>query len=176
MRLDGECTRCRLSQGRRNVVPPTGDLQSPVCLVGEAPGEQEDIDAVPFVGRAGRMLDQIMEEGGITRERVMITNAVKCRPPDNRNPRKDELKACFPYLEQDLEGKEVIIGMGRVACKSLLGRDIKLKDGANRVLKIQIGDSRLKFIPTYHPAACLFNLEAREGLKKTIRTITREYL
>lgn len=176
MDLNPQCTRCRLREGRKNVVPPTGNLLSPVCLIGEAPGKKEDIEATPFVGRAGSMLDKIMEEGGVTRGEVMITNAVKCRPPGNRNPRIDELEACFPHLEEELEGKDVLIAMGRVACKSLLGRDIRLKDEANKVLDFQIGGSRRDLIPTYHPAACLFNLKAREGLRETMRIIRREYL
>lgn len=171
MELDLQCRRCRLSKGRTQVVPPDGDSDSPVCLVGEAPGATEDREGRPFVGRAGRMLDQLMEEVGLERHRVHVTNAVKCRPPGNRNPRRDELESCFRYLEQELVCREIIVAMGRTACRDLLGREVNLRVEANRSLMLTIDGVEVEIVPTYHPAACLFNLTARDGLKRTLEMV-----
>ncbi len=176
MELDLDCRRCPLCETRNRVVPPDGDLSSPVCFVGEAPGKNEDLEGRPFVGRAGSMLDRILDEEGLSRERIMITNTVKCRPPGNRVPTSGEREACFPYLEQDLMGRRLVVGLGRTACANLLGRSIKLGDEANRSLEVEIGGVSVEFLPTYHPAACLFNLKAREGLRETIRTVRDGYL
>jgi DNA polymerase len=176
LELDLDCRRCPLCETRNTVVSPDGDLNSPVCLVGEAPGRSEDLQGRPFVGRAGKMLDRLLEEEGLPRSRIMITNTVKCRPPDNRVPRSGEREACFPYLEQELEGRRLIVGLGRTACSNLLGRDIKLADEANVPVSVRIGGVNIEFLPTYHPSACLFNLRAREGLREAIRIIRDGYL
>lgn len=176
MELDLNCARCPLSKGRSRVVGPDGDITSPVCFVGEAPGRNEDLEGRPFVGRAGRMLDRLLEEENLPRERIMITNTVKCRPPNNRVPNKNENEACYPYLEQELRGKELIVGLGRTACSNLLGREVKLLEEANQITTIEMAGGTMNFLPTYHPAACLFNLMAREGLRKTIRTVRDDFL
>jgi len=173
MKLDADCRRCRLSLGRTQVVPPEGDPSSPVCLVGEAPGAREDLEGRPFVGRAGRMLDSLMAEVGLDRQIVHITNAVKCRPPGNRTPRGDELRACFPYLEQELACREVVVAMGRTACRVLLGREVNLRREANTRLRLSVGGAEVDLIPSYHPAACLFNLTAREGLRRTLTVVKK---
>jgi len=176
LELDLYCRRCSLWKTRNRVVPPDGDPDSPVCLVGEAPGRNEDEEGRPFVGRAGKMLDRLLSEEGLPRERIMITNTVKCRPPENRVPKREEREACFPYLEQDLMKKDLVVGLGRTACSNLLGRDIRLGDEANVPMEVEIAGFRIEFIPTYHPSACLFNLKAREGLRETIRLIRDRYL
>lgn len=175
METDLGCLRCRLSKGRTQVVPPDGDLFSPVCFVGEGPGEKEDMLGRPFVGRAGQMLSRLMMEEGLQRARVMITNAVKCRPPGNRAPRRDEMAACFSYLEQELEGRRLVVAMGRSACLDLLGRDVRLADEANVVRHVRVGCEEMDLLPAYHPSACLFNLRARESLAGSIR-IAKKYV
>lgn len=171
MELDLQCPRCPLCLERLRVVAPDGDPASPVCFVGEAPGQREDQEGRPFVGRAGRMLDRLLAEAGLNRERIMITNTVKCRPPGNRVPRRQEREACFPYLEQELEGKELVVTMGRTASSNLIGREIKLSEDANVIVEVELAGMTLRILPTFHPAACLFNLEAREGLRRTVRLV-----
>lgn len=171
MFLDLDCELCRLSEGRCKVVAPSGDLESPVVLVGEAPGEKEDLAGQPFVGKAGRMLDRLLSEEGLPRERVMITNTVKCRPPGNRRPKEDEMLACRPYLEDDLRGKQLIVCLGKTACEGLLKNKVALKDCVGQTFTVAIGGERIDLVPTYHPSAALRNLEAREGLRATIRMI-----
>ncbi len=98
------CTRCRLAEGRTQVVFGTGDPDADLLFVGEGPGAEEDRQGLPFVGRSGQLLDRLIaEELGLTRDQVYIANVVKCRPPDNRDPRPDEIAACRPYLEAQIE-------------------------------------------------------------------------
>ena len=175
MFLDLDCELCRLCRGRTKVVAPSGDLGSPVVFVGEAPGEKEDLSGRPFVGRAGKMLDRIMMEEGLPRDRVMITNTVKCRPPGNRRPRPDEVLACRPYLEDDLRGKQLIVCMGRTACEGLLNNKVAMKDCANQLFTIAIGKERIDLVPAYHPSAALRSLEAREGLRLTVRVVRERF-
>lgn len=169
MRLDLACTRCALSRSRTQVVPPDGDLDSIVCFVGEAPGEKEDLTGKPFVGRAGKMLDKLLRIEELDRKRIMITNTVKCRPPENRNPTAEEMTACFPYLEQELEGRKLAVAMGRVACADLIGDVTKLGSEANIVRKVKVGRDQIDVLPAYHPSACLFNVQARKSLQESIR-------
>ena len=175
MFLDLDCDLCRLSKTRTKVVAPSGDLMSPVIFVGEAPGEKEDGSGRPFVGRAGRMLDRLLEEEGLPRDRIMITNTVKCRPPRNRRPRLDEVASCRPYLEDELRGKQLIVCLGRTACQGLLSNKVTMKDCANQMFAIAVGRERIDLVPTYHPSAALRNLEAREGLRRTIRLVRERF-
>ena len=176
MELDLHCMRCRLSERRIQVVPPSGDLKSPVVFVGEGPGEKEDQRGAPFVGRAGKILDRLLREEGLARERIMITNTVKCRPPENRRPLPEEMRACFPYLEQELEGRELIVAMGRTACENLLGRDVKVGQEANTFVSIELMGREEQVLLTYHPSACMYNLKAREGLRASIRLVRERFL
>lgn len=175
MFLDLDCTLCRLCQHRTQVVAPSGDLRSPIVLVGEAPGESEDKTGKPFVGRAGRLLDRLLLEEGLPRERLMITNAVKCRPPGNRRPKEDEVRACRPYLEDDLRGKQLIVCLGKTACEGLLRNKITMRDSVNQIFAIAIGSERIDLLPAYHPSAALRNREAREGLRRTIRLVLERF-
>lgn len=175
MFLDLDCALCGLSKGRRHVVPPSGDYYSPVLFVGEAPGEKEDLSAVPFVGRAGKMLDRVLREEGLRREAIMITNTVKCRPPGNRRPTDDEVAACYPYLECELHDRQLIVALGKTAAEGLLMRKVTLKECANRPFQAVINGQRIDLIPTYHPSACLYSLAAREGLRETVRIVLRRF-
>ncbi len=175
MELDLHCQRCRLCEKRIQVVPPSGDIGSMVVFVGEGPGEKEDLRGAPFVGRAGKMLDRLMREEGLARERIMITNTVKCRPPENRRPLPDEMKACFPYLEQELVSRQLIVAMGRTACENLLGRAVKVGQEANTIVTVELMGKRKEVLLTYHPSASLYNLKAREGLRASIRLVRERF-
>ncbi|MGD0819046.1 MAG: uracil-DNA glycosylase [Methanomassiliicoccales archaeon] len=168
MKLDLKCNRCPLCQGRANVVGPSGDLDSKLVFVGEAPGATEDRTGKPFVGKAGKMLDRLLAENGLPRESIMITNAVKCRPPNNRRPTREEVEACRPYLGEDLQGRCLVVALGLTASQGLLGRKVSLKVDANKVFQVELGKETISVMPTYHPSACLFNLTARKGLREGI--------
>lgn len=171
-----DCRLCGLCEGRTNLVLPSGDLDSPVVLVGEAPGENEDLQGKPFVGRAGDILNKYMAEVGLDRGRVMITNTVKCRPPDNRAPEEDEMAACRPFLNSELKGRKVIIGLGKSAVKDLMGYTGPMAVVVNTKQRIVVDGEEVEFIPTYHPMATVYRKEAREQLKTTLRTVLEEYL
>jgi len=148
------CRRCALAAGRTQVVFGSGDPDAELMFVGEGPGAEEDRQGLPFVGRSGKLLDKLLaEELGLTRDRVYIANVVKCRPPDNRDPRPDEIDACRPYLERQVEliGPRVIVTLGRFAGQLLL-------DSTTPITKLRgqgypYGGATL--IPTLHPAYAL---------------------
>ena len=176
MKPEPDCRLCGLCELRTKIVMPSGDLNSPVVFVGEAPGEREDIIGKPFVGRSGKLLDAIMEEEGVDRSKVMITNTVKCRPPENRDPTKEEMDACRPFLDHELAGRKVVIGLGKSACRDLLGYEGKMADIANTKMSIKVLGKDVLFIPTYHPAACIYSRESRNALRTTMRILRDEYL
>lgn len=148
------CTRCPLAEGRTNVVFGTGDPTSDLMFVGEGPGAEEDRQGLPFVGRSGKLLDQLLqEELGLGRDRVYIANVVKCRPPNNRDPLPEEIAACRPYLESQVEliAPRVIVTLGKFAGQLLLGST----EGITRLRgrTYPYGDAVL--VPTVHPAYVL---------------------
>ena len=174
MRLDPACTRCGLCKGRENVVAPEGPRRARVVLVGEAPGQKEDQLGRPFVGRAGKMLDRIMAEQGVSRREVLITNTVKCRPPRNRRPTEKETDECFPYLEQELKGRAMVVAMGKTAAENLLQRPVKMADVANCDFYVEIMGIKTRVVPTYHPSAAMYNLRSREALGRTMKLVRSE--
>jgi len=149
------CTRCKLaSAGRTQVVFGMGNPDADLMFVGEAPGAEEDKQGLPFVGRSGQLLDKvILEEMGLTREHVYIANTVKCRPPGNRDPEPDEIAACNPWLERQLEliKPKVIVTLGNFATKLLLDT----KDGITKLRGNSYPFRGAVLIPTFHPAAVL---------------------
>ena len=150
----GECTRCRLSQGRTQIVFGQGNPEAKLLFVGEGPGEQEDLRGIPFCGRAGELLTSMIEKGlGIARSEVYICNIVKCRPPNNRTPLPDEVAACRPFLDGQIEaiGPRVIVALGKPAASLLLGRDVaitKIRGTWHEYRGIPV-------MPTFHPAFVL---------------------
>lgn len=174
MRPDPDCTRCGLCQGRTNMVLPDGDPSSGVVFVGEAPGENEDMEGRPFVGRSGKILDGMMEAAGLERSRVLITNTVKCRPPGNRDPTHEEMEACRPFLDSELYDARVVIGLGKSACRDLMGFEGKMAEIVNIPTTIRIRDRDVRFIPTYHPAATIYNKTSRAELLRTIQMVSEE--
>ena len=165
----GDCVRCKLCQlGRRQIVFGVGNPNADLMFVGEAPGRDEDIQGIPFVGRAGQKLTQIIEAIGLKREDVYIANVIKCRPPENRNPEPDEVEQCEPFLfrQVDTIKPKVIVALGTFAAKSLL----KSTDSISR-LRGRVYDYRgAKLVPTFHPAFLLRNPSCRrevwEDMKK----------
>ena len=148
------CTRCRLAGGRTNVVFGMGDPNAKLVFVGEGPGEQEDLQGLPFVGRSGQLLDRlVLEEMGLKREAFYITNTVKCRPPGNRDPLPDEIEACWPFLEQQLGlmSPRVVVTLGNFATKLLLGTTEGISRLRGRVYPFRGGH----LVPTFHPSAAL---------------------
>lgn len=153
------CTKCGLASTRTQVVFGHIRESSPLLFVGEAPGKDEDEQGFPFVGRSGKLLDQVMEEElGVTRDRVSIVNTVKCRPPGNRDPQADEIAACNPWLEAQLEliAPKVVITLGNFATKLLLFGDPGAKQGITK-LRGQSYEWRngAVLVPTFHPSAVL---------------------
>jgi DNA polymerase len=148
------CVRCGLAAGRTQVVFGVGDPSADLLFIGEGPGAEEDRLGEPFVGRSGKLLDQlVLEEMGLTRDQFYIANVVKCRPPDNRDPRPDEIEACNPWLEEQLAliAPKVIITLGNFAMKTLL----QTKDGITKVRGKAYPFRGGLLIPTFHPAAIL---------------------
>lgn len=148
------CVRCRLSEGRTQVVFGVGDPSADLVFVGEGPGAEEDRRGEPFVGRSGQLLDRLMvEEMGLDRSRCYIANVVKCRPPDNRDPRPDEIAACRPYLEEQLRliDPKVVVTLGNFASKLLLDTT----EGITRLRGRTYPFGSATLVPTFHPAAVL---------------------
>jgi len=170
-----DCRRCGLCAGRANVVNPDGDPSSPLAFVGEAPGAKEDAVGRPFVGSSGKVLDRLLEEEGLERSEVFITNTVKCRPPGNREPTQEEMDACLPCLESELESRRVIVTLGRSAARDLLKRPVIMKDEVNRPRKITIRGKEVVLIPAYHPAASFYNRTVKDSIRESIRS-ARTYL
>ena len=150
----GECTRCRLAQGRTQIVFGDGSPDADLLFVGEGPGEQEDLQGLPFVGRAGELLTQMIEKGlGVPRRSVYICNIVKCRPPQNRTPLADEVNACRRFLDGQIDAIQprVIVALGKPATSLLLGRDVSI----TRVRGTWQEYRGTPVMPTFHPAFIL---------------------
>lgn len=171
-----DCSLCGLCTGRTNLVLPDGNREAGIVLVGEAPGENEDIQGRPFVGRSGKMLDSYMAEAGIDRTMLMITNTVKCRPPANRDPTSEEMAACRPFLDSELVDAKVVVGLGKSSCRDLLGYEGKMGEIVNTRMTIEVSGKSIVFIPTYHPAACIYNKSAREELRRTFLILREEFM
>jgi len=163
------CTLCKLHLHRKNAVPGEGSLSARVMLVGEAPGQTEDLRGVPFCGMAGKFLNELLGIAGLRREEVYITNAVKCRPPQNRMPLDDEVETCATnYLEKQVKiiRPELIVALGRTAAKALLGKEITMAVDHGKELKARFYGMRVRVFITYHPAAALYGGKNRIKLQE----------
>ncbi len=149
----GDCTRCRLHKGRTNLVFGVGNVNADLMFIGEGPGADEDAQGEPFVGRAGQLLNNMISAMGLKREDVYIANVVKCRPPGNRTPEKDECDTCSPFLMRQIEviKPKVIVALGAVAAKNLLAMNDSMANLRGRWYDFK--DSKL--LVTYHPAYLL---------------------
>jgi uracil-DNA glycosylase len=154
------CTRCRLHETRTRAVPGEGDPDTEVMFVGEGPGSNEDREGRPFVGRAGGLLERLLGHVGWTRDDVFITNVVKCRPPGNRDPEPDEMAACAPYLQRQLEALDpsVVVTLGRFSMGTFMpGVRITQAHGTTRLADPATGARDATVFAMYHPAYALRN-------------------
>jgi len=166
------CKLCDLCNNRINAVPGDGDSKASIMFIGEAPGRNEDEKGKPFVGMAGKILDETLTKVGLIRSRVYITNVVKCRPPGNRVPTEDERRICKDYLEREISivSPRIICILGRTAYHSLLGGSSILGNRGKFIQK----ENRLYFL-TVHPAAIIYNNKLRKVLEEDLETLVREY-
>jgi uracil-DNA glycosylase family 4 len=166
----GDCTRCKLCNlGRRHIVFGVGNPQADLMFVGEAPGRDEDIQGIPFVGRAGQKLTQIIEAIGLKRDAVYIANVIKCRPPENRNPEPDEVDTCEPFLFRQIDSikPRVIVALGTFAARSLLKTDAPISRLRGRVYEYR----GAKLVPTFHPAYLLRNPDCRREVWEDMKRV-----
>jgi DNA polymerase len=161
------CERCPLSATRTRVVFGAGNADADLMFVGEAPGQQEDLQGLPFVGRAGKLLGDLLDGVGLSREEVFITNVLKSRPPGNRDPQPDEIEACRPYLDRQIELIEpsVICTLGNFATKLLTRSSRGITGVRGRPQVHEIGGRTLRIYPLYHPAAALRTPRVLEELR-----------
>jgi uracil-DNA glycosylase family 4 len=152
------CTRCRLAEGRTQVVFGVGSPDADLMFVGEAPGFHEDKQGIPFVGQAGKLLDKLLAGIGLGRNQVYICNVLKCRPPGNRDPVPDEKEACEPYLFRQVEliRPKVIATLGNHATKQLSGRETGITRCHGQEQRLKVGSLEVLLFPLYHPAAALY--------------------
>ena len=166
----GDCVRCKLhAQGRTQIVFGVGNPDADLMFVGEAPGADEDIQGIPFVGRAGQLLTKIIEAIGLTRDQVYIANVIKCRPPGNRNPDPDEVETCEPFLFRQIDAIQprVVVALGTFAAKALL----KTQDPISR-LRGRVYDFRgAKLIPTFHPAFLLRSPDRKRDVWEDMKKV-----
>jgi len=168
----GDCTRCKLHRlGRRQIVFGVGNPEADLMFVGEAPGGDEDIQGIPFVGRAGQLLTKIIEAIGLKRDDVYIANVIKCRPPQNRNPEQDEVDTCEQFLFQqvDVIKPKVIVALGTFAARALL----RTLDPISR-LRGRVYEYRgARLIPTFHPAYLLRNPASKREVWEDMKAVKK---
>lgn len=155
-----ECVRCpALVESRTRIVNGDGRDDAPLLLVGEAPGQAEDEAGKPFVGRSGAVLESALAERGLDRSHIRITNCVRCRPPENRNPRAIELSNCRAFLDHEiaLVDPQVVLTLGRVAAEQMLDRRVRVTDEAGTAEQVALGGARRTVVIGLHPAATLYN-------------------
>ena len=167
------CTRCRLSQGRTQVVFGVGNPHADLMFVGEAPGFHEDKQGVPFVGQAGKLLDNLLGGIGLERSQVYIANVLKCRPPGNRDPQPDEIESCEPHLFRQIEliQPRVVATLGNFATKLLSGKPTGITRVHGQQQEVTLGGNRVLLYPLYHPAAALYTPAMLNVLREDFRRI-----
>ena len=172
----GDCTRCKLSNGRKNIVFGSGNPNADLVFVGEGPGADEDEQGLPFVGRAGKKLTEIIEKGmNLDREKdTYICNIVKCRPPGNRDPEKEEIEACNPFLLQQLKAiqPKVVVALGKPAASTLLGRSVPITKERGTWHEYE----GFKLMLTLHPAYLLraYTVENRKAVHNDMKMVLKE--
>ncbi len=167
-----DCTKCRLAGARKNVVFGVGDPNADLMFIGEAPGRDEDEKGEPFVGRAGQLLTDIIKAMKLSREQVYIANVIKCRPPENRNPEPDELDACRPFIQRQVEiiKPKVIVTLGRFGLQSLTEKAYGISAVRGQWLEYK----GIKLMPTYHPAYLLRNPAAKKDVWADMKKVMAE--
>lgn len=177
------CRKCSLYRTRNLPVVGQGNHQAQIMLVGEAPGASEDKTGRPFCGQAGRILDELLETAGLKREEVYICNILKCRPPQNRDPQKEEIAACTPYLERQIRiiQPKVIGSLGNYATAYILEKyDLENKiEGISKIhgqiFEAETDFGSIRIIPLYHPAVGVYNEKMKETLKKDFQVLSGKY-
>ena len=165
------CARCpRLSESRSRIVNGVGPDDADLLFVGEAPGATEDERGEPFVGRSGDVLDDALRDAGLARADVRITNCVRCRPPDNRDPTGEELDNCRGHLGHELEAvdPELVVTLGKVPSEHLLGRSVAVTAEAGDAADVRVGDQSYRAVISVHPAATLYDGSQRETFVETV--------
>jgi uracil-DNA glycosylase len=167
------CTRCRLAEGRTQVVFGVGNPDAELMFVGEAPGFHEDKQGFPFVGQAGKLLDKLLAGIGLTRSDVYIANVLKCRPPGNRDPQPDEIELCEGYLFRQVEAIEpkLVATLGNFATKLLSGKQLGITRVHGQEQEVTLGGRNVLLYPLYHPAAALYTPKMLEVLEEDFRRI-----
>ncbi|MGQ4891448.1 MAG: type-4 uracil-DNA glycosylase [Candidatus Njordarchaeia archaeon] len=174
------CKKCELWKTRTNPVPGEGSLDAKIMLIGEAPGYHEDKKGRPFVGQAGKYLDTLLESIGLKRSDVYIANVLKCRPPNNRDPKEEEIRACTPYLDEQIKiiKPKIIIALGRFSARYLIEKMGKKFSSISRdrgkIFEGEIGNIEVKVIPTYHPAAGLYNPQLKKFIEMDFQKVREE--
>ena len=163
------CRKCPLADGRTQTVFGVGNPEARVMIVGEAPGKNEDLQGEPFVGAAGKYLNELLAVAGLTREDVFIANVLKCRPPGNRNPRPEEIELCTPYLREQTRtiNPDFIVTLGNFSTKFILKTNI----GITRLHGTVQEAGKFKVFPIFHPAAALYDGSKREALENDFSTL-----
>ena len=159
------CTKCRLSENRKNAVPGEGNGDADLLFIGEGPGRQEDEQGRPFVGRAGNKLTEILKSVSLERSEVYITNVVKCRPPENRTPKSDEVQSCLPYLEAQIAeiNPSIIVTLGNAATKTLLETEQGITSSRGQFYTWR---GSIEVFPMFHPSYLLRNPSKEKGSPK----------
>jgi DNA polymerase len=167
----GNCQRCKLARTRRTLVFGEGNSKASLMLIGEGPGYDEDVQGKPFVGRAGQLLTKILQAIAIQRDEVYITNIIKCRPPQNRNPEPDEIESCYPFLLKQIQAIQprIICALGTFAAQTLLKTDDKITSLRGRTYTF----SGIQIFPTYHPAYLLRNPEKKREVWEDMKKIAK---
>ena len=178
-----QCKKCSLQETRTNVVAGEGNSKADIVFIGEAPGFNEDKTGHPFCGAAGKILDELLNSVGLKREEIFITNILKCRPPHNRNPNSEEIKACSPYLEKQIKiiNPKIICTLGNYATSFIFEKyGIKSKlQGISKIhgkifeVKNLVQD--IKIIPLYHPAVATYNPNMKSLLLDDFKILSRKY-
>ncbi|RNJ27232.1 uracil-DNA glycosylase [Halosegnis longus] len=165
------CERCpELCASRSRIVNGVGPADADLLFVGEGPGANEDEQGEPFVGRSGTVLDDALRDAGLARGDVRITNCVRCRPPDNRDPTTGELDNCRKYLETEIErlDPELVVTLGKVPSEHLLGRSVGVTDEAGDLFDVRVGESAYRLLVSVHPAATLYDRSQEETFETAI--------
>jgi DNA polymerase len=167
------CTRCRLSEGRTQVVFGNGDPDADLMFVGEAPGFHEDKQGYPFVGQAGKLLDQLLGGIGLSRDMVFVANVLKCRPPGNRDPMPDEIEACESHLFRQVEliKPKVVATLGNFSTKLLSGKPLGITRVHGQAQEVSLGGRSVLLYPIFHPAAALYTPSMLKTLEEDFRRI-----
>ncbi|MET1124711.1 MAG: type-4 uracil-DNA glycosylase [Archaeoglobaceae archaeon] len=167
-----QCKKCELHKTKKNYVPGSGNPNARIVFVGEAPGREEDLQGEPFVGAAGKLLNEMLSRIGLKRNDVFICNVLKCRPPNNRDPKPEEIEACGPYLLRQLEAikPDVIVCLGRFSTDYIF-RNFGIEFSSmskvrGKVFEVERWGKKVKVYPIYHPAAILYRPQLREEYER----------